>query len=119
MGRYITGDLDYKFWFGVQSSDAADRFGVTGVEPNYLHYYFDENNLPDVQEELKNIESSLGDDLKKMIDFFENSNGYNDQTLKENNIDESKISEYADYRLGKEIEKCIVDFGTCEFEAEL
>ena len=29
MGRYITGDIERKLWFAVQSSNAADRFGVT------------------------------------------------------------------------------------------
>ena len=28
MGRYTSGDLEFKFWFAVQPSDAADRFGI-------------------------------------------------------------------------------------------
>ncbi len=28
MGRYYSGDIEGKFWFAVQSSYAADRFGV-------------------------------------------------------------------------------------------
>ena len=30
MGRYYNGDIEGKFWFGVQSSDDADFFGVDG-----------------------------------------------------------------------------------------
>ena len=30
MGRFITGDIDYKFMVAVQSSRAADRFGYLG-----------------------------------------------------------------------------------------
>ena len=30
MGRYYDGDISGELWFGVQSSDAADRFGVKG-----------------------------------------------------------------------------------------
>jgi hypothetical protein len=30
MGRYYTGDIEGKFAFAVQSSDAADRFGSCG-----------------------------------------------------------------------------------------
>ena len=28
MGRYYGGDIEGKFWFGVQSSDDADHFGI-------------------------------------------------------------------------------------------
>ena len=30
MGRYYEGDINGKFMFGVQASNAADRFGVEG-----------------------------------------------------------------------------------------
>lgn len=30
MGRFYTGDISGKFWFGVQASDDADHFGVEG-----------------------------------------------------------------------------------------
>ena len=45
MGRYYSGDIEGKFWFTVQSSNAADRFGSIGYEPSYLEYYFDEDNF--------------------------------------------------------------------------
>ena len=51
MGRYTSGDIEHKFWFAVQNSNAADRFGVTGVQPEELYYYFDNGNLDDVEEE--------------------------------------------------------------------
>ena len=35
MGRYYEGDIDGKFWFGVQSSSDADYFGVDNI--NYYH----------------------------------------------------------------------------------
>ena len=70
MGRYYSGDIDGKFWFAVQSSNAADRFGVTGETPNYLTYYFDESNIDEIKEELKRIEESLGEQLKIMEDFL-------------------------------------------------
>ena len=44
MGRYIVGDINRKLWFAVQSSNAADRFGVTGCEPNYIEYYFNKED---------------------------------------------------------------------------
>lgn len=87
MGRYISGDIDRKLWFAVQSSNAADRFGVTGYEPAYLEYQFEQDDLSKVQEELKAIENSIGEDnLKKLNDFFEKINGYNDKIMMEHNI---------------------------------
>jgi len=52
MGRYYYGDIDGKFWFGVQSSDAADRFGKTGHAPSHLEYYFEIDDLPMVGKEI-------------------------------------------------------------------
>ena len=123
MGRYISGDINRKLWFAVQSSNAADRFGVTGYEPAYLEYQFEQDDLSKVQEELKAIENSIGEDnLKKLNDFFEKINEYNDKIMMEHNILEvwnnHKI-DYADYLLGKEIEKCIIETGQCYFNAEL
>lgn len=123
MGRYISGDINRKLWFAVQSSNAADRFGIIGYEPNYLEYNFEQEDLEKVQEELKAIENSIGEDnLKKLNDFFEKINGYNDKIMMEHNILEiwnKYKKDYADYLLGKEIEKCIIETGQCYFNAEL
>ena len=124
MGRYITGDIERKLWFGVQSSDAADRFGCSGCEPSYLEYYFDkENNLEEVQEELQRIENSIGlENIKKLDDFFEKVNGYNDDILEKDGMLEiykKHISDYADYKLGKDIEDCLIKTGECSFQSEL
>lgn len=126
MGRYYNGDISGKFWFGVQRSDAADRFGVTG-ETSYIHYCFCPDDLPKVKAELKNIVHHLGGEkeLKRIDDFFETHNGYNDEMLKkELGWDDMtlryKLEEYADYCLGKEIEKCMEENeGFCSFECEL
>ena len=36
MGRYYSGDINGKFWFALQSSNAASRFGGYENEPNYI-----------------------------------------------------------------------------------
>jgi hypothetical protein len=38
MGRYYTGDICGKFWFGIQNSDDADHFGCKGNIVNYRFY---------------------------------------------------------------------------------
>lgn len=118
MGRYYSGDIDGKFWFAVQSSDAADRFGVVGEQPNTLSYYFDEDNLEDVEAEIKNIEDSLGEKLKIIDDFFATKNGYTDKELEDIGISRNDLSDYADLGLGKQIRDCIIENGSCGFEAE-
>ena len=123
MGRYTSGDLDHKFWFAVQSSDAADRFGVTGVQPEELYYYFDRGNLDDVEEELKVIKNQLGKHRTKMKEFFKIRGSYSDEDLANYlGIPENKakelLSAYADYELGMKIRKSILENGQCEFTAE-
>ena len=118
MGRYYSGDIEGKFWFALQGSDAADRFGVTGEAPSILTYYFDESNLEGVEEEIKNIEDSLGGQLKVIDEFFEKNNGYNSKMLAEAGITENELREYADLGLGKSIRDCIKEQGYCSFEAE-
>lgn len=119
MGRYYSGDIDGKFWFGLQSSDAADRFGVEGEPPAELQYFFTEDDLEGVEQELLNIENSLGE-KKQIIDkFFEDNNGWNEKMLEEAGISKEELSEYADFELGIKIRDQIRDFGQCSFTAEL
>lgn len=124
MGRYYSGDIEGKFWFAVQSSTAADRFGHEGYEPSYREYSFDEDHLESVKSELKKIEDTIGlANIKKIDDFFDKVNGYNDKIMEENGLsvelwNEHK-SDYADYFLGKKILKCLEENGSCSFSAEL
>jgi hypothetical protein len=118
MGRYYMGDIEGKFWFALQSSDAADRFGVTGEEPGYIRYNFDEDNLEDVEKEIKKIEETLGDKLEIIDKFFKENNGYNDEMLEKEGFTKDDLREYADLSLGKQIRDCIKETGQCYFEAE-
>ena len=83
MGRYYDGDINGKFWFGVQSSDAADRFGQRGQEPSYIEYYYDRDDLDEVEAEIIAIILKLGGQFEKMEEFFSQNNGYNDKMLDE------------------------------------
>ena len=118
MGRYYSGDIEGKFWFAVQSSQAADRFGVTG-EAVYLNYYFDEEHLEEVEAEIERIETELGDQLKVIEDFFAGRDSYSDTDLDAAGLSKFDLSEYADLKLGIQIKDCIKENGSCSFEAEL
>ena len=119
MGRYYSGDIEGKFWFAVQSSIAADRFGVQHSEPNYVEYYFEQEDLEGVEKEIVNIETSLGDKVQKLDDFFASVISYNDEQLTELGITKDDLGEYADLKLGIKIRDCIRETGSCTFDAEL
>lgn len=119
MGRYYSGDINGKFWFALQSSDAASRFGGYASEPQYIYYNFYEEHLEDVQAELKRIEDKLGDKMAIIDKFFQDNEFYNDKMLEDAGISRAELSDYADYGLGKQIEQCIIENGQCSFEAEL
>ena len=119
MGRYYSGDIEGKFWFALQSSTCADRFGKKGEIPCYLEYYFNTYNLPEVEAEIQRIESTLGNVKEKIDKFFEENNGYNDEKLKEHGITIHHLSEYADLLLGYQIQNAIIENGVCQFTAEL
>jgi hypothetical protein len=122
MGRYYTGDIEGKFWFAVQSSSAADRFGVEGNTPNYLDYYFDTENLETVETEIQNIIKNISqENIDKLDNFFKDVDGYNDEIMMKHdilNIWNAYKSEYADLKLGIKIRDCIKEEGSCSFQAE-
>lgn len=121
MGRCYSGMIDGKFWFGVQSSDAADRFGGEKHGPQYVEYSFYEEDLPKIKEELILIEQTLGDALQKLNNFFDKVDGYNDKIMMENGVLDvwnKHQKDYADYILGVKIRDCVEDEGVCNFNAE-
>ena len=124
MGRYIYGSIEHRLWLGIQDSDAADRFGVTGHQPEELYYYFDEKDLPGIKQELKNIEDKLGNNLILLHKFFEENDSYSDEKVAEYlNVEpdaiQSILKDYADYELGLKIAEAVRTTGQCEFTAEL
>ena len=124
IGRYISGDIETKLWFAVQPSDAADRFGVTGTQPETLEYWFREEHLESVEDEINSITKSLGK-YKDLLDkFFNENNLYNTQNLSDHlQVDEKEtkklLKEYADLELGIKIRDCIKENGECSFSAEM
>ena len=119
MGRYYVGDIEGKFWFGLQASDAASRFGGEEREPQYIEYYFDEEHLEEVNEEIDGIITTLGDKKKIIEDFFENNESYVDKNLEAIGVTQNAFRDYADLKLGIKIRDCIVEKGQCCFQAEL
>lgn len=127
MGRYYSGDIEGKFWFIVQPSNAANRFGVQGTQntQDTITYDFDKENLTEVNAELDRILNNLGDNKEKLDAFFEEHNTYTETKLAKFMCLDSEnklryiLREYADYYLGKQIVDCIKEKGYCSFDAEL
>ena len=123
MGRWCSGSIDHKFWVGIQSSDAADRFGVIGHQPEELYYNFDTDSLPDIYQELKDIRDKLGNNLVLLHKFFEENDSYSDEKVAEYlNVEpdamQKILKDYADYELGLKIAEAVRTTGQCEFTAE-
>jgi hypothetical protein len=119
MGRYYSGSIEGKFWFGLQSSDAPSRFGGEELEPSYIEYHFNEDHLEEVEEEIQAIEESLGDKKKIIEDFLETKGGYSSDDLTKLGITEREMRDFADLGLGIQIRDCILESGYCDIQAEL
>lgn len=128
MGRYYSGDIEGKFWFGIQASNDADFFGVAGIPPGtFLEYNFEKADLGKIKEGIKKCEKELGPYKEKLDKFFgkggRGEEGYNNNMIAEElkiEIDEAKrlIKWYARILLGLKIQKCVEKKGECHFQAE-
>ena len=118
MGRYYNGDIEGKFMFAVQSSTSADRFGSLAQEPQYVEYYFDEEQHA---EGIKLELATLKEAYDKVDSFFKSlgKDSYSQEDVTKWGITDTEMSDYADYVLGKKILDCLIDNGYCSFTAEL
>ena len=125
MGRYYQGDIEGKFWFGIQSSTDANFFGGEPYEPNYVNYHFSKKyDFDKVVEGINKCEDALGKNLKTLDKFFSENNGYNeDMIVEQTDIKEEDIPNllkwYARLDLGMKIRDCLIEQDECSFEAEL
>lgn len=123
MGRYISGCIDGKCWFGLQPSDFADRFGRKG-DASHLEYNFNMEHLPTIEAELESMEKKNGEDFKKLDDYFNKHGSYTDEEIQKClglNYDEARfvLREYADYKFGLRLRDYLKENEECWFEVEL
>lgn len=132
MGRYYQGDIEGKFWFGVQSSDDANNFGGSEIElideetddAYELEYFFNKEDLGTINEGIQTCITDLGEFKAKLDEVFSSSNGYNPDELARNlGVGKAKYTQlmetYARLHLGEKIKKCVEEKGECNFTAEL
>lgn len=118
MGRYYYGDIQGKFMFAVQSSNAGERFGAQEEEA-MTPYFVNRKFYDHIVKELESIEQSGSvDRVNKM---FDNEMGYDDDTLKQYGVSKDDLSEFADYRLGMNMKEWFdanPDLDWLRYEAE-
>jgi hypothetical protein len=136
MGRYYSGDIEGKFWFGVQDSDDASHFGGSEIESeDNLTYLFDKSNLPTIDLGIQRCVETLGDKLPKLEEYFgEGGKGYLSYNPREMCKDfglsegdgymgggeyKGMMENYARLILGQRIKKCVESIGKCEFKCEI
>ena len=124
MGRFYNGDIEGKFWVAVQPSNDADFFGVEGSQ-DHISYYFDKDNLEDIEKGIKECKKALGDNKEKLDKFFDTDGkeGYNEEMMVKFGFKQEEIKGllewYARLILGDKILKCVEKTGQCDFEAEV
>jgi hypothetical protein len=139
MGRYYTGDIEGKFWFGVQGSDDASHFGGSETEIEdeetedvvELFYEFTRKDLKEINQGIQTCVDTLESNLDPLDKYFgpggEGEISYSPERLakhlkfetwtdaKFRNI----MEQYARLHLGKQIKECVERLGYCNFSTEL
>ncbi len=103
MGRYYSGDIEGKFMFAVQPSDAGEQFGAQREEPNYVDYYVCKENYDAILKKLQELEH--GGAIERVKIMFGENELYNVKTMKTYNVSEDDISKYADWCLGNQMKE--------------
>jgi hypothetical protein len=128
MGRYYDGDIDGKWWFGVQSSTTPEKFGA---EPIYSFIEYTICNNDDFTDAMDELKKGLGDKIKILDEFFDKQIAYSDNDLleyvKKTHSEYTKselgndLSCYADYKFGLDVAKHFKESGEdyCSISSEL
>lgn len=119
MGRYYTGDIEGKFWFGVQSSYAPENIGG---ELMRVTFQFADKRVVDFH--IQRLNNQLGDNVAKLDKYFKENPCYNDEDLAkylEIKTDEVKgiLKDYADLELARQVSEYLQTADYCEIDCEL
>lgn len=119
MGRYYSGDIEGKFWFGVQSSYAPENIGGEAIRVTFSFC-----DKEEVDKHIDRLTNKLGENTNKLDKFFEEHHCYNDKELSEYlEVKEGEIngilSDYADLELARQVSKHLQENDTCQIDCEL
>ena len=101
MGRYYNGDIEGKFWFGIQDSQDGEFFGAKDVTSKneeedyhggYVDYCIDNNDINSVLEGIRICKGCLGEHGKILMNFFATNTGYNEEMIIKHYKDKHNIN---------------------------
>ena len=145
MGRYYNGDIEGKFWFGIQDSRDPAHFGgketpifdydpetgetIEGSEQIGSNFVFTQEDLPTLEDGIKRCLDGLGINKEKIDAFFEGRESYSDKQLEEylelegtewekQVFTKAMLMLYARLEIGNKIRDCVVEKGECNFDAD-
>lgn len=139
MGRYYSGDIEGKFWFGIQSSDDGVFFGGThdyidgegevvdedNLEiPIEIYHHFGKADITGVHLKIADCINELGEYHAKIAEFFTLNDSYSDERISEAlgvSVPEVRglLEWYARLEMGLKIENFLSENEECNFQAEL
>jgi len=70
MGRYVTGDFEYKFMFGVQPSSDIEMFGGCELDTNNINWAWNEKDLPVIKEALKELNKKMKEKTNHTFSYW-------------------------------------------------
>jgi hypothetical protein len=124
MGRYYHGDIEGKFWFGVQPSNDPEFFGAVEEDTDIVHYYTEDLSL--IENGIAKCKEEIGEYYYRMQIFYNSvvNEPNNAVTLGEwLKVPEHKadrlIGWYARLELGEKMYLRVKEHGSCFITAEL
>jgi len=120
MGRYYNGDVDGKFMFSVQPSDAHERFGAVELDQGYIPYIVYRTSYAEICSELDSIKKK--GHVDRVENMFDKETGWNSEIKARYNVTDEDLSEYADYQIGIQLKEFFddnPDLDECRFDAEI
>lgn len=124
MGRYYNGDIEGKFWFGVQPSEDIFFFGGTEVPASFRAVHYKDGDMAKVEDGLIECYKVIGKYGVLLDEFFKKNGAYNEEMLEKHlKVSKKKANEllkwYARRELGQQILECMKDKGECFIEGEM
>jgi hypothetical protein len=122
MWRYYSWDIEWKFWFGSQSSDDWEFFWAEALEPCEIEYYVDWDKLEFCKKQIEVCKTKLKPYYPQLTKLL--SRPYNEEHIARDlgitvKKAETLVQWYARLELGNKIYKCLVENGSCSFDAEI
>jgi hypothetical protein len=123
MGLIHTSNVKSKMWFGFDSS-YPELFG--GYNNRLVEYFFDDDHMEEVEEELDHCRTYLGENKERLDKFFNKFESYNSEEITDffkNEFDiifnENLIEWYEKLLLGEKIYQCLKENGECHFFTDI